>query len=223
MADRVLARTINAHVVLARAHIAARAAVVPVRGGVDAHAAAGDKRQLAVICDAHAQVAVRRRFWADIATRAAIVGVAGEIDARIPAQHQTRRAGAARARVAVRSPLGTDVPAPAAVVGIGPQVRARSAAVGCAIDASVEAVPIEAFAVLIGTSLIAHMAAGPAVVEVIGQIGAGVAASARTTETAGIGIARTTRGQTPILLSFVATPAKRFAEVGGGGPGRFQP
>ena len=134
--------------------------------------------------------------------RAAVVGVVGQIGAVATAVRPAGRTFIANPSDTGGSRCGTDIAACAAVVGVRVQPRTSPVADDRAWDARVEAVPIHTCAILIRTWVVARRAAGSAVVEVVGRIGAIAAttvlargaackaAPAIPTEAAGVAIAR---------------------------------
>src|SRR5262245_60170541 len=75
------------------------------------------------------------------------------------------------------------IPAGATVLRVVFQTRADPVALDGALDAGVVAVPVSAHAVLVRTRLLAHVAAGAAVVPVIAEVGA-IKATVRLTRAA---------------------------------------
>ena len=122
---------------------------------------------------------------------------------------------------AVRSRCGADVSARTAVVRIRHDGGACPGTFESPLGAVVHARSVNARTNLIGTSLVTSVAAGPAVVEVVGEIGAGVA-PAGTTETSGVAVASLAGGEAGVLLLLVGAMAEVFARVPSGGPGCVQ-
>jgi len=117
----------------------------------------------------------------------------------------------------------TDVPADAAVVWIVTQVDTGPvAAVDGAHDAGILTLAGNAGGRLVWTRL-AGVPAASAVVDVMGEIRAGVAAPAGATEPGGVAVTIPAGRQTGILLRLVATPAEVFARVPPTGPGGSHP
>jgi len=167
-------------------------------------------------------VTVWRRSAADIAAGTTVVGVASQIDARVPAQRQPRLARAAHALRAVRRGLGARVATSAAVIGVPLQERARPTAADRALGTQIDAPAVETRRVFQGTRP-ADVSAGPAVARVAGQIGAREAGRARSTETAGVAVARPTRREAGILSALAGTPAEGLARIAPAGPGGLHP
>jgi hypothetical protein len=197
-----------------RALDAASAAVIAVRRGVNTDAVAGDERK-------DARIAAPARFAALPPGRASAyptttIAAAPSLRARPLATTDTGPL------VTVWRRSAADVATRSAIVWVATQVSTCPSAIDRAIDAPVEALPVNARAVLVLTRVSTRSAAGSAVVEVVGEIGADVAARARSTETAGVAVARPTRREAGILSALAGTPAKGFARIAPPGPGGSQ-
>jgi len=152
--------------------------------------------------------------------RTTIAGVVVKVVASARAIRLTCRAvdTDASSLVAVRRCPATHIAAGPAVVGIPQHRSACPGTFDGALDAVVHARSVNARTNLIGTNLVTSVAAGTTVVEVVGEVGAGVA-SASTTETSGVAVARSAGGEALVLPRLVGTAtAKCLAGVLLGGP-----
>jgi hypothetical protein len=166
---------------------------------------------------------VRSRFGADVSASAAVVGIRIHRDAQ-PATIGRPLDAPVDARsiftrpILVRSWVGTAEAATAAVVEVIGQIGACPVAIDGARDAGVLTLAGNAS----GRLVLARLAGVPtasAVVDVMGEIRAGVAAPAGATKPGGVAVAIPAGRQTGILLRLVATPAEVFARVPPTGPG----
>src|SRR5262249_21377931 len=114
--------------------------------------------------------------------------------------------------VAERCRIGADVSAGAAVVRVRVQEGACPIAGGGAVDAGVDAVAVDARAVLVGAGRRTHVAARAAVGDVNGQIGA-VVAAAGAAEAAGVAVARPAGCKASVLLALITASTECLARV----------
>src|SRR5262249_33549575 len=147
------------------------------------------------------------RRSAFVVARAAVEPVVQQVDANGAAPGKPGSAPWVKADslVAIRRRRGADVPAGAAVVGVRVERRAGPVAADGAFDARGNAVAVDARAILVGAGLRTHAAARAAVGDVVGEIGA-VVAAAGATEAAGDPGARPAGGEAGVLLRPVAAP-----------------
>jgi hypothetical protein len=145
------------------------------------------------------------RAWANKAARAAVVGVKGEEGAVTTTICRTWIALAANPRAADRGRVRADVSARAAVVGVRVQPRTSPVADDGAFDAPVEALPIDARAILVGARLVAIVVAGAAVVDIICEIVASISAASLAAVAAGEAPAMSTQAARVV----VARPASK--------------
>jgi hypothetical protein len=119
-------------------------------------------------------------------------------------------------RIAVRRLAPADIAAGAAVVGIRIQGSAWPVATGSAVDAIVNTSSEKTLAILVRKSFDAGLAARAAVVDIVVEVCADMA-PARSTEPAGIAVARPTRRKAELLIPLKSAAAEGFARILPGG------
>src|SRR5262249_946749 len=156
-----------------------------------------------------------RGLGADVSTGPAVVGVIPEILACPVAHRPIRRAFAARPEGTVGRRCSADVSTDAAIVGIKIQEGAHPVAANGAGDAATNAVAVGARGVLVRTGLPTRVAAGSAVVEVVCNVAAHVAA-AGAADALGGSVTRPASCEARVLVRLPATFAEGSTRVSAG-------
>jgi hypothetical protein len=160
------------------------------------------------------------------AAPSAVIAIRRGVDTYASAEHEGKDARIAHPCGAALRPVGADIATGAAVIDVRLHERADPVACDCSLHAGVDASTVETGGLLEGTGLIAKVAAGSAVIDVAGQVGAMAAATGRpggaagegtraTTDAAGIAATRPARRNAGGPLGPGITTAERFARIAG--------